>query len=309
MQDALSRFRSDAEQIVSTFATALVPPEPTIYHYTNDVGLRGIIESGRLWLTNIFDLNDPSELRHSLRRAIEILQRKAQSGPPESKLFARDFGCLDKGMERVGHLFTCSFSERGDDLGQWRAYADDGRGYALGFDTDLLERTFGVNRTTPTSDKATFPVTYRDSSLDEIHAHLIGKMFDLISLPRGKNLSSSTIVAYIAELSAALAANALHAGLFFKHEGYSNEKEYRFLEVHTADASPPIKQRVRGYSLVNYSDFDWKSTAARALKNIVIGPSATQDIARQFAERCLRDFGITNADVVHSEIPYRSSPS
>ena len=61
MQDALSRLRSDAEQIVSTFATALESyhPEPTIYHYTNYVGLRGIIESGRLWLTNIFDLNDP----------------------------------------------------------------------------------------------------------------------------------------------------------------------------------------------------------------------------------------------------------
>jgi len=35
----------------------------TIYHYTNDVGFKGM-ETGQLWLTDIFDLNDPSELKH-----------------------------------------------------------------------------------------------------------------------------------------------------------------------------------------------------------------------------------------------------
>ena len=29
-------------------------------------------------------------------------------------------------------LYCCCLSERGDSLGQWRAYADDGRGVAIG---------------------------------------------------------------------------------------------------------------------------------------------------------------------------------
>jgi hypothetical protein len=35
---------------------------------------------------------------------------------------------VDAGIEAAGHFFICCFSGDGDDLGQWRAYADDGRG-------------------------------------------------------------------------------------------------------------------------------------------------------------------------------------
>jgi len=59
-------FNVEAENILGSFAASLqgqVPP-PILYHYTNDVGLKGIIEAGQLWFTDIFDLNDPSELKH-----------------------------------------------------------------------------------------------------------------------------------------------------------------------------------------------------------------------------------------------------
>ncbi len=48
MNDAVRRFMVEAERIVSSFATSLESyrPQPTIYHYTNDVGLKGILESG-----------------------------------------------------------------------------------------------------------------------------------------------------------------------------------------------------------------------------------------------------------------------
>ena len=136
MRNALAKFGEEAEQILTSFAISLesYQPRPIIYHYTDDVGLRGILESGRLWLTDIFSLNDPSELKHGLSLAVRILNEKAANGPEESKLFARDFGSLNEAIRRSAHYFVCSLSERGDDLGQWRAYADNGRGYALGFD-------------------------------------------------------------------------------------------------------------------------------------------------------------------------------
>jgi hypothetical protein len=40
-------------------------PRPRIiYHYTDAKGLKGILESGALWLTDIRNLNNPSELKH-----------------------------------------------------------------------------------------------------------------------------------------------------------------------------------------------------------------------------------------------------
>jgi len=202
MRDAINKFNAEASQVVESFLVKLesYKAPPVVYHYTTDAGLRGILQSGRIWLTDIFSLNDPSELRHGLSRAQAILNQKAASGPPESKMFAKDFASLDKGLDRAAHYFVCSFSEAGDDLGQWRAYADNGRGYALGFDAKALEEAFGKGAETPTSNNAAFPVTYGDSTLDDIQRQLIEKMFGLISLPHGRKLPGDVIVAYMAEL-------------------------------------------------------------------------------------------------------------
>ena len=65
MKDALEKFDGEAEGVVQSFLATLEArePSPLIYHYTNDAGLRGILESGQLWLTDVFKLNDPSEYR------------------------------------------------------------------------------------------------------------------------------------------------------------------------------------------------------------------------------------------------------
>ena len=72
MRQAIAEFSQKAQAIVDSFRHTL-EQEPTpgmIYHYTNDVGLRGIIETGRLWFTHIFDLNDPGELVHGVDPAL-----------------------------------------------------------------------------------------------------------------------------------------------------------------------------------------------------------------------------------------------
>jgi hypothetical protein len=78
MQEALEKFNDEAEEIVHSFLGTLEsqPPPPLIYHYTNDVGLKGILETGQLWLTDIFSLNDPSELTHGFSVAINALTSK-----------------------------------------------------------------------------------------------------------------------------------------------------------------------------------------------------------------------------------------
>ena len=87
MRLELQKFDEDAEQLIASFFE--LSPHPIIYHYTNDVGLRGILETGKLWLTDIFNLNDPSELRHGFSHMVNILNSKAVNGPQESKVFAR----------------------------------------------------------------------------------------------------------------------------------------------------------------------------------------------------------------------------
>ena len=100
MREQLQKFDKEAEELVASFVGKIdsSPPPPLIYHYTNDAGLRGILETGKIWLTDIFNLNDPSELSHGFSHVIKILNSKAIDGPPASKLFSQQVeGFLTEG--------------------------------------------------------------------------------------------------------------------------------------------------------------------------------------------------------------------
>lgn len=176
MARAILRCDAEATKILHAFIKTVesTNPIPMLYHYTNDGGLAGIVESGRLWFSDIFALNDPSELRHGLSIAIELLKSRVTTARPEVATFASMFERfdLDAGIEAAGHFFICCFSGDGDDLGQWRAYADNGQGFALGFDTGLLEDAFAKQKDKPIKQHSTFHITYDDARLTRIETAL-----------------------------------------------------------------------------------------------------------------------------------------
>lgn len=302
----LQRFDALCEQVIASFVGAIEaqPPPQYVYHYTNAAGLKGILESGTIWLSDIFSLNDPSELGHGFSQAVAILNAMAASGPPESKLFAEQFEAFltQGGIQAAAHFFAGSFSANGDDLGQWRAYADNGRGYALEFNTQALEDGYTKKDGLSLPNNSTFPVTYDDARLGAIYRALIEAAFPLISAPRGRNLGSAVIIAYMRELSVLTAMHALRAALFFKHEAYRNEQEYRFLQLFRANAEPAVS--TRGH--VKYRKYDWRSAAPVALTRVVVGPAADKERAIQFARDCSASAHVGQVDVVVSKIPYRS---
>ena len=124
MAEAIARFDQAAEEITVNFVGELeTEPAPlALYHYTNSRGLEGILSSGTLWVGDIFTMNDPSELKHGVSQAVEILRRMVEAGPPETHLFSDQFAALvsQGGVEAVAHYFTCSLCKAGDDLGMWR---------------------------------------------------------------------------------------------------------------------------------------------------------------------------------------------
>jgi hypothetical protein len=130
-----------------------------LYHYTDGPGLAGILESGSFRLTDIFDLNDPTEVRHGIEQAGRILAAQARRGHPAAKLFTEKFRRgLREGITELAQMFVACFTTDGDELGQWRAYADNGRGFALEFDGPQLEQAF-VALAPETATHSTFPVS------------------------------------------------------------------------------------------------------------------------------------------------------
>jgi Protein of unknown function (DUF2971) len=312
MAEAIRQYERDATKVLQGFVNTVEAkkPPPVLYHYTNDAGLAGIIESGKLWFSDIFALNDPSELRHGLSIAIETLKSRAVADRPEIETFASQFQRfdLDAGIEASGHFFICCFSGDGDDIGQWRAYADNGQGFALGFETSSLEDAFVKRKGKPVKQHSTFPVTYDDGELMRMQTALVDMVVPLISLPRTIRVSGDALRAYMMDLLVYHSMNVIRGVMFFKNEAYRNEKEYRFQQLFRRDKpAPAVEYRRRPSALVRYREFDWRGLAPGALRKIVIGPAAERAKAARFAKDCLAAFHADpdSMELVYSKIPYR----
>jgi Protein of unknown function (DUF2971) len=308
VRDQIKAFHSFGESLVERFVKEVNerPVPKLIYHYTDGAGLRGILESGTLRFGDIFYMNDPSEIRHGIGTAFETLDAVATQAEdqPEHAVFARQFRkLLSSGIEVIAHYFVCCFSKNGDNLDQWRAYADNGRGYSLGFDGPELVNAFSK---VCEPHAQTFEITYSDEQLRGMLQDLIELVVPLVSLPRSQHLGEK-VSEYMKELQIRLALLALQASIMFKNEAYRHEEEYRLLDMHQFGNVPGVKFRDKPYLLARYREFDWKAVAPGSLKRIIAGPAAESGTGERFAQDCLRAFyrGPSKIEIEKSGIPYR----
>ena len=147
---ALQRELEECDRALCSVVDALISqqldmrPPPILYQYTNAKGMRGILSSGALWLSDVLEQNDPSEVYHGVQlgaKALTTAARKEQH--PAAKLFAQRFAENQRAVVKgAARFYVACFSRAHDDLGQWRAYGGNGRGFALGFRASALESAF-----------------------------------------------------------------------------------------------------------------------------------------------------------------------
>lgn len=101
-------------------------PPDEVFHYTNTDGLIGILEGRSLWATDLRCMNDTDEL--SRGEALLSKALDARTAHPAHGLLAR---LRDHPAYASALVFGASFSSKLDVLSQWRAYADDGNGFAV----------------------------------------------------------------------------------------------------------------------------------------------------------------------------------
>jgi hypothetical protein len=100
----------------------------TLYHYTDERGLRGILENETIWFTDYRHMNDPSELLHGITMVKDVARVAANGADARARLFLEtlsDMFSVENFSANLEFLIAC-FSRDRDDLGQWRAYAANG---------------------------------------------------------------------------------------------------------------------------------------------------------------------------------------
>ena len=121
-----------------------------IYHYCSLDTFVNIVRGNKLWLSNVFCMNDYEEHRWFRRLVQKVAKEMVASGEVSQdelrKGLVRGDSILDIEDERFGdgvntwkQVYCISFSKDGDSLSQWRAYGDNGQGVAIGFRGRYLE--------------------------------------------------------------------------------------------------------------------------------------------------------------------------
>lgn len=112
----------------------------SLYHYTNQSGFLGIMQSWELWATQIQFLNDTSELSLAKPMALSALNALAKSKKFDNHKWLIELIIQGKDSDGPNNIFVSSFSEEHNSLSQWRAYGGCNSGYAVGFNSSDLKK-------------------------------------------------------------------------------------------------------------------------------------------------------------------------
>ncbi len=250
-------------------------PQPELlYHYTDQKGLSGIVESECLWATHHRFLNDISERLEAIRYFSNIISRR------KSNKFMTGLGGqinefvqnevqrnLEKEFQSVDVYLVCFTQEDvnpelasdsqmlGDRLSQWRGYAQGRQGFSLAFQRDRLM-----------SDAAQLPKTkilvgllkciYNDLEKEAVAGtYLTYSETEILSWGRNGPENDINQLKQLKRLFHQFCSG-------FKHIGFKEETEWRlalhmlveYPDIQLRQLSPHVKYRVK-----------WWYAAARAV--------------------------------------------
>lgn len=252
-----------------------------IYHYTSNEVLLKILSAKALRMSARHHLNDTMEGEQFF-----TLLEKHKSQPSSATLDS-----VRRHLEPFEFFVTC-FSSHYDLLSQWRGYATNGAGVAIGFKkksiTSAIQGSYEV---------LLYPVSYA-SSLSELPAGRIN-VIDAI-------FSSSGTPGQEAVQSFAKERWAI------KPNGFSEEKESRLIvtvDPRTQGIKPKTKgleigyyatmTEVREFCDFKFGDFD----GLDFIESITLGPNNRTDV--DALKRHLANSGFGDVQVSRSAISYR----
>lgn len=318
---------------------------PLTYHYCSLETACAIISNASLRLCDITKSNDSAEITYGYAAAMDSLKRIgliSGSGPtlefadhwiellrPEYQTLLRE--ALSRHLLPPNRLcYAVCLSERADQLSQWRAYGDDGRGVALGFDLSTFaqrEPSFTVcsddGHPLETHMMTLYrPIVYgRERStecFDELAARMARNVHDLRAASAG---TQDAVRARLLDATLEfIAATAFCKKRFFREEREwrlaiwgpnANTAGFETLQEGLAHALPrrfPDTVTHARFTVLPRTDrlvptIDLGLDLGRTLRAVMIGPRCTA--SEQDIRMLLTSAGVGVADVAHSRGTYR----
>lgn len=258
------------------------------FHYCSIETMIKILETYSIRLSSGFKMNDSRECKWLLDIYRERFNEKLLDFDDEIKQYINyALGDLDN---VGGSMFSCSevpflacFSEEADLLSQWRGYGDDGYGFAIGFDLDLVVKNASDNLTLV---KVDYDKDNHIKKIDDFLNRIGVNPSNPIKYHRVKHMATDNYI-YFSELVWESASS--------KNPSFLEEKEHRLIfdnsvreknleNLHNIKISK-IKYRSGKSTIIPFVDLNFSALKdKRLIKEIVIGPkcNVTKDEIKDF---------------------------
>ncbi|MFA5322959.1 MAG: DUF2971 domain-containing protein [Smithella sp.] len=211
-----------------------------LYHYCSLGTFKAIIENKTIRLSNIFKMNDSSEVMHVLELLPGTVYENEQAhvncsalpfkykGKEGKELIDELVLDIKKDIEKVKYpSYIASFSKHQDDLGQWRGYADDGCGVAIGYDGKKLYDIVQDSSLHITITDVCYSLMEHKDYIKRAIVPLIFKALEnAANNGNVKNGQCPYEKMVLIEIVHAVSA-CLLAAAQYKHKDYENEQEWR----------------------------------------------------------------------------------
>lgn len=292
-------------------------PPTTLWHYTNALGLQGIMHSQSMWATDSRYLNDATEIQFGTALFLSVLNEQDLDS---RDLITRNFItglCRGNGKvirdflaDNVSFHVVCFCSE-GDLLSQWRAYGGSPNGdgaFAIGFTPRRGDaRSWAQTASELANDVFLRRVLYDRDEQKAACRRLFEPLVDLL------DESSSEIPTQNA-FSAALIDGLVELSCWCKDPAFSEENEWRIVyqRRHSPVVTLPIRVRPARDLFIPYVELDLASKVGARheqmpVSHIRCGPNA-EGIRSEFGIRQLLSLlpGVWNdVEVDSSSTPLR----
>jgi hypothetical protein len=320
-----------------------------LYHYTSPSGFAGIVQRSELWATDVRFLNDAQELHYAWDAFRSTLADREAEGTEYSEAYKAELEAI-KSVEAENidamemRIFAACLSELPDDVPQWRSYASDGRGVALGFNFDsihMLKVPYFQHTSTGDLVPARATVSGTDTQVDVTWGAFCQ------NVGYGDAARENAIDIEIWRLEQHCGTNdvgtlsqrmyncihlipvQLEALALVKHDGFKSEQEWRITTQEHFGSSTlsqlralnrlegipkmggglpleTVDVRFREGGPALFKPYTAMPFEKSALVQVVLGPNVNAELATPVIRRLLDRHGFRETEIVPSSMPYRT---
>ncbi len=248
-----------------------------VYHYCDVNAFLNIIQNNKLWLSDVQKSNDSEECNWIKDK----INQEIEKGLDTERLKAWRTEYLMGTQFFAMTVYSACFSEYPDLLSQWRGYAQDGQGIAIGFSKSKLLSLNDVLPYNLAFEQVVYDIDKQQTFIQQIIEENIKKM-------QQKGIGHT-----------ALELNINYSMKFplYKNPSFKEEAEWRLIYLSKPGNPKPdsdikdlqfseTKYRCSNEKIISYTELDFSRIKRDFIKEIWIGPKAKvskKDIAELLA--------------------------